>query len=155
MRVGQLINEAVFEPKKHQARKLEAQAISTRPPKTRRSPRSQPRAQAIGARLGSRTLLYPANHRLDASRTVQAAAPEHRRRIEFCCPPDPLHLVCAKFGSALIMPMASHVVVSKEDLGRVRPNLTGGPVAGRTAGSPASRSAAIPPQLWCTAKFHK
>src|SRR6516162_266492 len=109
MRVGHLINEEACEPKKHQARKLEAQAISTRPPKTRRSPRSQPRAQAIGARLGSRTLLYPANHRLDASRTVQAAAPEHRRRIEFCCPPDPLHLVCAKFGNAFTMPVRATV----------------------------------------------
>src|SRR6516165_2884999 len=87
-----------------------------------------------------------------APRTV-GPAPSNRLQskrcaIEFCCPPVPLHLVCAKFVNALIMPMASHVVVSKEDLGRVRPNLTGGPVAGRTAGSPTSRSAAIPPQLW-------
>ena len=122
MRVGQLINEEAFEPKKHQARKLEAQAISTRPPKTRRSPRSQPRAQAIGARLGSRTLLYPANHRLDASRTVQAAAPEHRRRIEFCCPPDPLHLVCAKFGNAFHHASPRHS--QKRVLSRLPPNLT-------------------------------
>jgi hypothetical protein len=126
MRVRQLIKEAAFEPKKHRARKLKAQAIPTRPPKTRRSPKSQPRARAMPARSGSRTLLCPANHRAYACRTVWPTAPKHRRHIEFCCPPGPLHLVCTKFVNAFTMPVRAALLCQKRVLSSLPPNLTSG-----------------------------
>jgi hypothetical protein len=116
MRVRHLIKEAAFEPKKHRARKLKAQAIPTRPPKTRRSPRSQPRARATRSRSGSRMLLCPANHRAYAPRTVQPTAPKRRCAIEICCPPSPLHLVCTKFVNTISMPGVSLSCVNKVSL---------------------------------------
>jgi|SRR6516165_9241703 hypothetical protein len=124
MRVGQLINEEAFEPKKHQERKLEAQAVSTRPPKRRRPPRSLPRAQAIGARLGSRTLcvrpiiglmLLEQLGRQPQSIGVASNFPVHQIPSIWSAPNSLAHSLCQS---------APHQLCQKRVLSRLPPNLT-------------------------------